>query len=268
MPEFISMGVERVTLAYVMDTHYPRAPNPSHVPHYEERLRELAQPLEEAGLSVDVEVRMGDPARELLAAGAERGATLIVIGSHGQGIVNEALLGSVAASVIQQSTLPVLILAVSACDDESTLRCRIVRADLRAHLLHPTDFSDVAERAYGYVAQLAANADQITLLHVQDVRRAMREQREHISEYDRLDLARLERMRADLKARGAREVEARIEHGEPGEKIIEVALESEASLIVMGSQGRGYLSEVMLGSASRHVTRNARRTVLLVPAPR
>lgn len=264
--ELSSLGIEQLTLVYVMDTQYPMAPNPAHLPHYEERLRQLAAPLKEQGMRVDVQARIGAPVRELLEAGRESGPALILIGSHGQGMVAEAALGSTSAALIQQSTLPVLILAVEACD--GTRACRLVRPDLSAHLLHATDFSDVAERAYGYVAAFADSVRAITLLHVQDPRRAGREQRDNVKEYDRLDRARLDRMLVDLKQKGAGEVRLRIEYGNPEDKILELAEEEDVSLIVLGSQGRGYLSEVMLGSTSRHVARNARRSVLLVPAPR
>lgn len=268
LPEMVSMGVEEFTLVHVLDVHYPRAPDTEHIPHYEERLRKIAARLEADGLRAHTEVRIGDPASELLAAAGERGACLVVAGSHGEGVFGEALLGSVTSALIQRSTLPVLILPLEVFEDEGAQQCRVVRTDLCAHILHPTDFSDVAERAYAYLAEIASCAGRVTVLHAQDDSRATREQRANVEEYDRLDRARLARLQADLRDRGAAEVGVRLEHGKPGAVIVEITDEIGASLIVLGSQGRGYLSEVMLGSASRHVVRHAHAPVLLVPAPR
>lgn len=48
-------------------------------------------------------------------------------------------------------------------------------------------------------------------------------------------------------------------------KIVEVANEADASLIVTGSRGRGQLKSVLLGSVSREILSHAGRPVLLVP---
>ncbi len=268
VPNLMSLGVEKMTLVYVMDIHYPRAPETEHVSHYEKRLGELAATFEAQGVDVDTQVRVGDPAEEVLTAASEQHASVIVVGSHGQNVFGEALLGSVASTLTQKSTLPVLVLAVEAAGDPEDEQCRVVRSDLCTHILHPTDFSSVAERAYAYLTGLGRCPETITLLHVQDRKQATRIQWANLEEYDRLDQARLQRLQADLEGRSEAEVEIRLERGPTARTVVKVAEELEASLIVLGKQGRGYLSEVMLGSASRYVVRHARVPVLLIPAPR
>lgn len=56
----------------------------------------------------DTILRDGDPATEILAAAHERGATMIVMGTHGRRGIVHALLGSVAEKVIRRSEVPVL----------------------------------------------------------------------------------------------------------------------------------------------------------------
>ncbi len=53
--------------------------------------------------------QIGDPLREILAKADEEDVTLIVMGSHGKGIVKEWLLGSVSLNVIRTADRPALI---------------------------------------------------------------------------------------------------------------------------------------------------------------
>ena len=63
-----------------------------------------------AGFDASSRVHEGDQAwRAILAAAAEAGAGIIVLGSHGRGAVGSALLGSVATSVAHHADLPVMI---------------------------------------------------------------------------------------------------------------------------------------------------------------
>jgi len=71
----------------------------------EERLNELATKL---GLVPHVVVRVGSPAREILAAAEEFGADLIIIASHRPNLSNY-LLGSTADRVVRHATCSVLV---------------------------------------------------------------------------------------------------------------------------------------------------------------
>ena len=53
-------------------------------------------------------LRSGVPADEILATAAERGADLIVMGTHGRRGIRHMLLGSVAERVVRASPVPVL----------------------------------------------------------------------------------------------------------------------------------------------------------------
>ena len=57
-----------------------------------------------------------------------------------------------------------------------------------------------------------------------------------------------------------------IGEGSPALKIIERAKESGRTLILMGTQSRGFVEELFLGSAAHNVARRAPLAVLFVPA--
>jgi nucleotide-binding universal stress UspA family protein len=61
-----------------------------------------------SGLTVRTQCRTGVPHREIVAAAGEGKADLIVVGTHGRGGVERALMGSVADRVIRLAPCPVL----------------------------------------------------------------------------------------------------------------------------------------------------------------
>lgn len=59
--------------------------------------------------SADTEVRLGDPAGEIVAAAGEWGADLIAMGTHGRTGLRRMLLGSVARNVLHHAPCSVLV---------------------------------------------------------------------------------------------------------------------------------------------------------------
>jgi nucleotide-binding universal stress UspA family protein len=63
---------------------------------------------------------------------------------------------------------------------------------------------------------------------------------------------------------GGRQVESRIEPGDPAKAICEVAAEEGVDVVVIGSRGHGRLRRALLGSVSTHVIHHAPCPVLVV----
>lgn len=63
----------------------------------------------ERDVSVDEHIRHGRAHTEILAAAEDVGADLIVLGTHGRSGLDRVLLGSVAARVVRQADIPVLV---------------------------------------------------------------------------------------------------------------------------------------------------------------
>ena len=53
--------------------------------------------------------RVGHPADEILAAIEDEKAQMLVMGTHGRGVVGRALMGSVAQQVLSSAKVPVLL---------------------------------------------------------------------------------------------------------------------------------------------------------------
>jgi len=74
-----------------------------------ERLVPFVDAATGAGATVELDARVGPVVPTILAAAAERGADLIVIGTHGRTGLARIVLGSVAESVAHQAHVPVML---------------------------------------------------------------------------------------------------------------------------------------------------------------
>jgi nucleotide-binding universal stress UspA family protein len=77
-----------------------------------EQLDLLAGQLTEAGVNATGSIVQGDPVKTILSEAKRLDAELIVVGSHGHGLLFDALVGSVSAGLLRRSPLPVLIVPV------------------------------------------------------------------------------------------------------------------------------------------------------------
>jgi nucleotide-binding universal stress UspA family protein len=242
-----------------------------------DQLMELSKPsfekqkkmLEEQGFKTTGKMVLGLPHIEINRIADDSDCSIIVVGSHGHTMAGEIALGGVASSIIHSATKPVLLLRLRLKDEKGAKICESPVCDPLNHILFPTDFSDNAEHAFSYVQKIAdCGAKKVTLLHVQDQSKIDRHLKERLEEFNQIDTERLGRLRTDLEKRGVKDIRIEIPYGLPKKEIFALANEDDVSLVVMGSQGRGYISEMFLGSVSHAVARHSEVPVLLIPAIR
>lgn len=205
------------------------------------------------------------PASKVIADHARsRNSDMIVMSSHGQTGLVEALLGSVARAVVRESAIPVLI-----------LRERMaLPQDVRGmNVIVPLDGSPVAEAVLTPLLPLARALDwRLHLLWATDVRdegleretgplattRARDEQPEM--------LAYLERLAAKVRAGGS-SAAVQIESGDCAACIVRCAEPDDVDLIAIGTHGRHGIKRLVLGSVAEHVILHAGKPVLAIRPP-
>ena len=64
--------------------------------------------LESCTIKPNVEIKVGNPTSRIVEMAREGGFDLIVVGTHGHGMMDDILLGSVARGVVKKSPVPVL----------------------------------------------------------------------------------------------------------------------------------------------------------------
>ena len=65
--------------------------------------------LDRKKLTYRCEWKSGEPAAQILAVAKKTGAQMIVMGTHGYGVLGRAVMGSVATRVLHDATIPVLL---------------------------------------------------------------------------------------------------------------------------------------------------------------
>jgi nucleotide-binding universal stress UspA family protein len=238
-------------------------------PMVEPRLQAQKALLEAQGFVTRYAIMPGLPGVEVNRAASHEHASIVVIGTRGATLAREVLLGGTALEILHQARTPVLVVAVNIVEGAGAMRCEVACTDFTKHVLYPTDFSDTAERAFTYVERFVESGTRrVTLLHVQDQVRIGKHLKDRLEEFNRIDQSRLERLKANLEHKGATDVQIEIPFGSPIQEIVRRAKDADDTVIVMGSQGRGLISEVFLGSVSHQVVRQAPVPVLLIPALR
>jgi nucleotide-binding universal stress UspA family protein len=263
------LGAEEALLVHALGIRYLEDMKDMLAPMVEPRLQAQKALLEAQGFVSRYAIMPGLPGVEVNRAASHEHASMIVIGTRGATLAREVLLGGSALEVLHQARVPVLVMPVSIVEGAGAMRCEVACSEFTKQVLYPTDFSDTAERAFTYVERFVESGTRrVTLLHVQDQVHIGKHLKDRLEEFNRIDRSRLERLRGDLEHKGATNVRIEIPFGSPIQEIVRRAKDADDTVIVMGSQGRGFISEVFLGSVSHQVVRQAPVPVLLIPALR
>ncbi|MCM8761875.1 MAG: universal stress protein [Candidatus Omnitrophica bacterium] len=221
--------------------------------------------LEKQGFTVTVEIAVGTVHTEVNRIAKEQNCSLIVIGSHGHSLAGEIFLGGVATNIIHNSVKPVLIMRLKKDKKGTCLQCE--NWSINRHILFPTDFSQNADLAFTFLEELAkTGVEKITLLHVQDNSKISPHLDYKLEEFNRIDRERLEKMRSKLK--DVKDVDIEIVYGIPVLEILRIIKERNVSQVLMGSQGRGFVYDIFVGSVSYQIARMSPVPVLFIPMKR
>ncbi|MCG7287915.1 universal stress protein [Cellulomonas sp. ACRRI] len=220
---------------------------------------EGAQIAAEAAPGVDVraEVRHGPPARVLVDEAAQ--ARMVVVGRRGAGVVN-ALVGSAATGVLHRARCPVVVVPAAARAgaardpvlvgfDGSPQSFRALEAGCDQATSLGTDVCvvtawtaavDTAGPAYWALTYPQRSPAEVALEEAERV---------------------LERGRSWAASRRDVEVTFDLAEGRPAQALVRRS--RHASLLVVGTRGRGGLASLVLGSTSRPVVQRAECPVLV-----
>lgn len=226
----------------------------------------LRQAAETAGVRFKVSVHDGDPAGVVLRHARAKRPDLIVLGKHKRTGFDRFRLGSVAEEVTLRATQPVLIVPESA--DARTAESALSFDNI----LVAVDFSAGSNAAVDRALSMAHANSRVTLVHVVPGIPLAHVSRYsyhlHEAEYQRL-LGRDARRRLQdtvaKAAKGSGRVHTRVATGDPSTEIVQLAVEIEADVIVLGVTSRGAIGRRVVPSTAVRVIRTAGRPVLAIP---
>lgn len=230
----------------------------------------LADPLFN-GIEVEPVIVEGEPAPEIAKAVRQYDIDLVTVVTHGRKGLSRALWGSTAEEIIAEAPCPVLTIRPPQHD---FVEHKGDRSEVRLNrVLLATNFRPSAAAATQVATQLANQAgaelhavyvigdylEQISVMFPEGGLNALARLRNYVQE----------RMTQLSRGDGARAV-PHIAEGRPYAEIVRVATETDADLIVIGTNVHASLfgGAPVLGSEIERVVRNAPCPVLCVPAAR
>lgn len=263
MPALRHWGIERLVIVHVIRIGYAQGPVYREAEDTTARLESDAAPLRAAGLQVEVQVRMaGGVADDILAAAVEAKADLVVVGSRSRQLAHRIFLGSVARELVRRTTLPLLLLWIEPSAEGTAARCEATCTDMLRHPMLATDLSRHAAAAERSAAALVSTGEGVSAFDAVTVLTP-----EAIFETPALPLmarAALQALVTVAQAAGVRS-DVLVESGEPAAVIARLAAERDASMIVVGKHGRGWVRSRVIGSTAYRLCEAAGRPVLMVP---
>jgi nucleotide-binding universal stress UspA family protein len=252
-------------LTYVITPNFFGGPGETLPPPAASRLAAQRRVLEEKGLAVTIETPIGLPGRSLNGVAQQYDASLVIIGSHGKSRWREGVLGTFSGAVLHNVQFPLLVLPVQVGEDREP-SCLWHCTELLSHLLFPTDFSQTAAEAMCYLELLAPRGvTRVTLLHALMTPRRKAGEPRGDAEAQATARNFLDLLQGRLEAAGVPQVQTRVAVGHPVSVILEVLKTMDISLIVLGTQGKGYIEEISLGSVAHNISRFAPCPILLIP---
>ena len=270
MKGFKSLGVEEVILFYALGIRHLDSLKYLIKDAVEPALIKQQNTIKAEGFNTTLEIAPGIPSEEIKRVAKEKDVSLIVVGSHGESAASHLLfrIGKVTSEVLHSHEKPLLLIRTKVTEVNGEKCVAPSCVDFKEKILYATDFSDTAQRAFDYAERIVEDGcKNVTLLHVQDKTKIDKHLKEKLEEFNRIDIERLEMLKERLVKKGATNVEIKIPYGNPTQEILNES-KNGYTLIVMGSQGRGFIKELFLGSVSHNVARSADMSVLLMPALR
>ncbi len=230
-----------------------------------EKLRQTHPNVEVEGVVLD-----GCTVDELLSLANEWPAHLIMVGSHGRRGVSSFILGSTSRSILLNASCAVRIVRTTAIDRSEYHEMNVLLAlDESEHSKHLIDHTLAlpwpAGTRFKCLHVIPELADEMFLNPAQTFATELAKQ------YD--ELFEQHKSWVDSQARKLNETfdqevaKGEVIIGEPRERILELARQWPADLIMLGSHGRRGVERLILGSVSEAVATHATCSVEVTRVP-
>lgn len=207
-------------------------------------------------------VRHGREVPTVLECAGDFGADHLIVGSHGRGWFERALLGSVSEGLVREASVPVTVVrAVGALPGP------------QRPMLCGVDFSPASIRAATWAAKHALSLGaQLHLVHVLPLLGRLWEPIEAAGfrqpTLDEVEIiAALQRRLSRIAGRLPGDVAYVVERGGETDRLLAVAKRLAASLIVVGSHGSPAFLAARIGRVAQRLVRHSPVAVTVVRSP-
>jgi nucleotide-binding universal stress UspA family protein len=212
-------------------------------------------------LDLETAVAVGNIPTEIATAVHEQHADIVVMGTHGRGLVGRWLIGSVTQSLLRKIDVPILTV------------CHATRPLSFKRILFATDFSEASATGLDFTMDFAATLNAgIVVAHVVDKRPVVTyETPEMTAVFDAEQKRFMEEAQYSFKQIEAEArlrkvtVETILAQGIPADAISRIADENIVDFIVLPVSRKSRMDRILLGTTAEKVIRDANVPVLSVP---
>jgi nucleotide-binding universal stress UspA family protein len=247
---------------HVVDDDRPRRIVDHEVNDARQLLSELARSLKDLdGVSCNTQTVLDDPFAGIVKAVAKATPDLLIIGPHRRQILRDAFVGTTAERTIRAVSCPVLMVNGPPVGPWR-------------HVLQTTDLSKTSEKAIKRFTGLGLDAgvrsSVLTVFDAPALRLAMSDSMGKEGQENYLNDLRAEARQslAAFMARlgiGPADKVVLPEETTVSNEILKAAVELNADLIVVATQGKGAVARMVLGSVAQQVLKDAQCDVLAMP---
>lgn len=202
----------------------------------------------------------GDAVPSVASYASAHDVDLVILGSHGADFFEKLFLGTTATRLIKALSVPTLVV-------------RNPTTDLYRKVLVPVDFSSYSEKTLLSIKRFFPHAS-LVLMHAFEsifeghmVHAGVDESTVHryrIAARD--DASRRMRLLAETAGFSPQDYSIYLAHGKPYREILAAERSQAVDCIAIGKQGKGFVSEFLLGSVTKHVLLESSADVLVQPA--
>lgn len=215
----------------------------------DEKLKHAIHNLGDIGLKITYETLLGEPYVELIHSVQQEGYDLVVAGARGKGAWQQLFLGSTARRLIRKCPVPVWVVKRQPAKPPTTVLVAVDTSDAsRPAVEQAARLADCAG-AELHVVHVIEHQIPDHLLDLKSVNDSGRSVREWIEDEATRDFEKfLASVPTSQKAK-----QRHLLWGTPGERIVNLAKEIHADLVVLGTVGRTGLQGLLLGNTAENV---------------
>jgi len=265
--QYKALGIEHITLFHALGIQYMNFSGYTFLDKTKARLEIIKSQLEASGFQVDIVIKEGLPFYELVDFGKENPDDLLILASRGMGFMKGVLLGSTADQVIRRSKNPLLLIQC----EEKTIDDAKAEPNFTCPLsydkvLFATDFSDWSEQAFQFLKKhLLKTSQKIVIAHIISSDKLEERSEQEIETLKRHYSERLNRLKNDITNQNGTEVITELGTGKPILELTKLIQDNQINLVIMGTHGKGFIKDQILGSTTRGVIENSKVNHLVIP---
>ena len=258
LDEFKSLGLNTVILFHVVEAKR-RGVSADVIDERRVKMNKLEEKVRDKGFKVESEIVIGKPSKEITKYAEENSCAMILIASHGQGIIKQRILGSTTFKVLHNSRVPVFIEKYEkGKEDEIDPICKIKFS----RVVVPIDCTTCSDLIVRILKSLDNIFHDIILVH--SIEKSFDEEEFMIKKSKALeDLSSYKKELEDHDK--IKKVTIKIGSGSASDLILEAAEEENATMIMMPTLGVNHLEELKIGSTADRIVRKAELPLFMIP---